>query len=197
MILMLVIACGCGHSHEETKPVELGYEYPSGFAFVEVPQPLESKNPGCVEPALPLPEAGVPFRDPCGSTRLTQGDRGRRHPGPARILALRSLQSATGRFILLLRATGDYAVYKTSADRPTTRLANRVFQTSGIEDPRWDNDDPALLWGLSGFRIVHDDVLSGKRTVVKDFAVDPRIAPILAAESDLYRITMRQEGELG
>ena len=175
MILMLVIACGCGHSHEETKPVELGYQYPSGFAFVEVPQPLESKNPGCVEPALPLPEAGIPFRDPCYSTRLTRvtefdGIRGRHE------YSRFDPFNCDRTFILLLRETGDYAVYKTSAP-PYNQAVNFVFQTDSSEDPRWDNDNPDLLWGLSGFRIIRDDVLSGERTVVKDFAADPHIAP--------------------
>jgi hypothetical protein len=96
--------------------------------------------------------------------------------------------------IALLTDSGDYAVYKTSST-PYNQSANLVFRTEAIEDPRWDNDDPGLLWGLSGFRIVRDNVWSGERTAVKDFAADPRIAPILGGEPDIYRITMRQEGE--
>ncbi len=39
------------------------------------------------------------------------------------------------------------------------------------------------------------NVASGIETTVKDFSLDPTIGPILSAHPDLYRITMRDEGE--
>ncbi len=193
VMIALAMACGCGRSQDVPEPNGQGYDYPAGFTFVEVPRPLEADNARCVESALPFPEIGIPFRDPCYLTRLTRvteadGIQGRHE------YSRFDPFNRDRTFIALLKNTGDYAVYKTSP-YPCNQAANLVFQTDASEDPRWDNDDPNLLWGLSGFRIIRDDVLSRERTVVKDFATDPRIAPILAAEPDLYRITMRQEGE--
>jgi hypothetical protein len=193
VVLALAIANGCSRSQNEPEPNSQGYEYSAGFAFVEVAKPLEGDNPRCPEPELPFPESGVAFEDPCYGTRLQRvtdvdGIQGRHeYPRFDPFNCDRTL-------IVLLLDSGDYAVYKTSSF-PYNQAANRVFQTNGIEDPRWDSGDPHLLWGLAGFRIVRDDVTSGERTVIKDFAADPRIAPILAAEPDLYRITMFQEGE--
>jgi len=193
MILALMLAAGCSRFQDEPETNGQGYDYPAGFTFIEVPRPLEGDNPRCVEPVLPFPGIGAPFRDSCGSTRLRRvtevdGIQGRHE------YARFDPFNLDRTLIVLLKHTGDYAVYKTSP-LPFNQDTNLVFQTDAIEDPRWDNDDPARLWGLSGFRIVHDDVLSGKRAVVKDFSADPRIAPILAAESDLVRISMLQEGE--
>ncbi|MCU0236325.1 MAG: hypothetical protein MUC72_04480 [Acidobacteria bacterium] len=193
--LGIVLLAGCSRNEDEPAPApgSQGYEYPSGFAFVEVPFPLAADNPRCSEPPLSLPTIGVPFMDPCFASRLT------------RVTTVEGVQGRHeySRFdpfnrdktlIVLLKHTGDYAVYRTSIF-PYNQAANLVFQTNAMEDPRWDESDSDLLWGLSGFRIIHDDVRSGKRTVVKDFATDPRIAPILDSEPDIYRITMRQEGE--
>lgn len=193
LFLALALLAACERSADELQPEEQGYEYPPGFAFSEVPRPLEADNPRCNEPALALPEAGVPFKDSCYSTRLTRataidGVQGRHEY--SRFDPFNSDKT----LILLLSDTGDYKVYRTSSF-PYNQSANLVFQTSGIEDPRWDNDDPVLLWGLSAFQIVRENVLDGARTVIKDFSADPAIARVLGGEPDLFRITMLQEGE--
>jgi hypothetical protein len=195
LFLVVILLAGCSRNEDEPAPVpdSQAYEYPPGFAFVEVPFPLVADNPRCSEPPLSLPTIGVPFKDPCFASRLTrvtdvEGVQGRHE------YSRFDPFNRDKTLIILLRDTGDYAVYRTSAF-PYNQPSNLVFQTHDMEDPRWDDNDSGLLWGLSGLRIVQDDVRSGGRTVVKDFATDPRIAPILAAEPDLYRITMRQEGE--
>ena len=38
-------------------------DYPPGFAFVEVPDPLSGENPPYPEPTMPVPEVGVTFED--------------------------------------------------------------------------------------------------------------------------------------
>ena len=52
-----------------------------------------------------------------------------------------------------------------------------------------------MIWGLRDFRILTFDVSSGKTTVVKDFARDPVIGPLIKSEADLYRVTTKDEGE--
>jgi len=195
LLVAICLSPACSRSRDDSEPLPdgEGYEYPAGFSFIEVPKPLAGDNPRCSEPSLSFPETGVAFKDPCYATRLTRvtavdGVRGRHE------YSRFDPFNCDRTLIVLLLDSGDYAVYKTSAF-PYNQPANRIFQTSGSEDPRWDNDDPDLLWGLSGFQIVRDHVISGARTVIKDFAADPRISPILTGEPDLYRITMLQEGE--
>ncbi len=193
MILALAMTFGCSRSEDRPGPDDQGYEYPADFAFAEVERPLEGDNPRCIEPALPFPSIGASFKDPCGATRLTRvtemdGVQGRHE------YSRFDPFNCDRTLIVLLLDSGDYAVYRTSA-LPYNQAGNLVLQTSGMEDPRWDNEDPGLLWGLSGFCVVRDHVASGTRTVIKDFAIDPRIAPILDGEPDIFRITMRQEGE--
>ncbi|MCU0275259.1 MAG: hypothetical protein MUF02_00100 [Acidobacteria bacterium] len=188
LLILLTVVLGCSRNEDEP-----GQEYPAGFAFVEVPQPLSGDNPRCVEASLTFPAAGVPFKDSCFSTYLIRvtdidGIQGRHE------YSRFDPFNCDKTLVLLLLSTGDYAVYRT-ASYPFNQAGNLVCRTNGIEDPRWDNDDPGLLWGLSEFRIVRDNVASGERTMIKDFATDPAIAPILASEPDLYRITMFQEGE--
>jgi len=197
LLLALVLTFTCKRSEDQPEPNPQpngnGYEYPADFSFVEVPGPLEGDNPRCAEPSLSFPGIGVAFKDPCYATRLTRvteidGIQGRHEY--SRFDPFNSDRT----LIVLLLDTGDYAVYKATS-LPYNQAGNLVFRTNGIEDPRWDNGDPDLLWGLSDFRVVRDHVRSGERTVIKDFAADPLIAPILAGEPDLYRITMFQEGE--
>ncbi|RJP35007.1 MAG: hypothetical protein C4536_01610 [Actinobacteria bacterium] len=168
-------------------------DYPPGFTFMEVPDPLSGDNPHCPEPDISMPETGVTFTDACYSTLLTKvteadGINGRHE------YSRFDPFNADGSMILLVRDDGDFAVYRT-ASCPYNHAENRVAVTSAMEEPRWDREDPGVLWGLDGFQIVRDDVVSGERTVVKDFSSDPAIAPLLAAEPDIYRITMREEGE--
>ena len=51
------------------------------------------------------------------------------------------------------------------------------------------------LWGVQEFRILTLNTQTGDVAVVKDFAADATIAPLLAAHPDIYRITMKDEGE--
>lgn len=168
-------------------------DYPPGFAFVEVPDPLSGENPPYPEPTMPVPEVGVTFEDGCFSTlltRVTEADGiGGRHEY-SRVDPF----NADASMILLVRDDGDYAVYRTGS-YPYNDAGNLVAVTSGIAEPRWDRDDPESLWGLNGFEIVRDNVVSGERVVVKNFSADPAIAPILASEPDIYGVTMNYEGE--
>lgn len=201
-VIPLALGAGCGDGDEETRGgggkgrasfAATGTDYPPGFTFIAVPDPLSGDNPTYPEIELPMPEPGVAFEDACFSTLLTKvtdadGINGRHE------YSRFDPFNADGSMVLLVRDDGDYAVYRTDT-LPYNHPQNLVTVTSGIMEPRWDREDPELLWGLSDFQIVVDNLATGEREVVKDFSSDSDIAPILAAEPDLYRVTMKDEGE--
>lgn len=170
-----------------------GYEYPADFSFVNVPDPLSGDNPPYPLQAMGVPEIGKPFKDHHFATKLTRVTRIDGSDGRHEYSRFDPFNCDRS-MIVLLHESGDYMVYKT-ASTPYNSRENAVATTNDIEDPRWDNDNPDLLWGLSDFKIVRDNMTTGSREIIKDFAKDPAVKPILAAEPDLYRITMRQEGE--
>ncbi len=199
---MLMLNGGCGR-REAVDRGEAGWEArESGGAgegradvssLVEVPDPLAGDNPAYREPELPMPETGVAFEDGCFSTRLikvTEADGINGRHEYSRFDPF----NADGSMILLVRDDGDHAVYRTDS-MPYNRPGNLVLRTRDLAEPRWDREDPGLLWGLNGFQVVRVDVFSGGREVIKDFAEDPAVSPLLAAEPDIYRVTMRDEGE--
>jgi len=200
LVLPLWGGCGTedaadGESHtERMAPESRGSEdYPPGFTFMVVPDPLSGDNPHCPEPDMPMPDTGVTFADPCYSTLLTKVTDSSGIDGRHQYSRFDPF-NADGSMILLVTDEGDYAVYAT-ATTPYNGGENLIRYTSDMQEPRWDREEPELLWGLDGFRIVRDDVVSGEREVIKDFSSDPSIAPTLDSEPDIYRITMREEGE--
>lgn len=170
-----------------------GYEYPADFSFKEVPDPLSGDNPLFPLHSMSVPETGKTFKDYHFSTKLTRVTRIKGIEGRHEYSRFDPFNRDKSK-IVLLHDSGDYVVYKTDSI-PYNSEANRVGKTNDIEDPRWDNDSPDLIWGLTGFKIVRDNIVTGSREVIKDFSKDAAIKPLLAAETDLYRITMRQEGE--
>jgi hypothetical protein len=170
-----------------------GYEYPADFSFVEVPDPLSGDNPLYPLQAKDVPETGKSFKDYHFATKLTRVTRINGIEGRHEYSRFDPFNCDKSK-IVLLHDSGDYMVYKTSS-LPYNSQENFVGKTNNIEDPRWDNDNPDLLWGLAGFKIVRDNMTTGSREVIKDFSEDSTIKPILAAEPDIYRVTMRQEGE--
>lgn len=200
-VMPLVAGSGCGDgnrpvsSEGERGSVFAGGEgdYPSGFTFTEVPDPLSGDNPVFAEPDLLMPEVGVPFEDGRFSTRLTRVTEADGIGGRHQYSRLDPF-NADGSMVLLVRDDGGCAVYRTDSF-PYNDPGNLVSVTSGIAEPRWDRDDPESLWGLDGFELVRDNVVSGEREVVKDFSTDPAIDPILASEPDLYGVTLQYEGE--
>lgn len=170
-----------------------GYQYPANFSFVKVPNPLSGDNPLYPLQAMNTPGIGKSFKDHHFSTKLTRvtqinGINGRHEY--SRFDPFNSDKS----MIVLLDDSGDYNVYKTNS-MPYNSQNNFVRKTNNIEDPRWDNNNPNLLWGLTDFKIVRDNITTGSRETIKDFAADAAIKPIINAEPDIFRVTMRQEGE--
>ena len=165
-------------------------------ALIQVPHPLSGNNPRYPLIQAPLPAVGKAFRDASFGTVLTRVTQAKTIGGSA---AGRHEYSRFDPFnkdqtLILLLPEYDWRVYKTGA-MPYNTAANQVRRLAGIEEPRWDPKDPNIIWCLQGFRIVTVNVRTGKKTVVKDFAHDSVLGPIITAEPDLYRITMKSEGE--
>lgn len=162
-----------------------------GGLIVEVPDPLSADNPSYKLPAHAVPAPGesvadVPFSTM--QTRVTQ-TAGLRHEY-SRHDPFNRDQSL---ILLLYVPDGEWRIYRTQSvpyDQP-----GNLVRTTDLEEPRWDPNDANLVWGVQGFRILTLNVQTGDTATVTDFAADATIAPILAANPDLYRITMKDEGE--
>jgi len=159
--------------------------------FIRVPDTLSGDNPPYPLPDLKPPKPGQPFTDARFGTSLMQvtQQKGMRHEY-ARHDPFNVNQS-----MILLRSPqeGNWLVYRTKTI-PYDTQGNLVRQLD-VEEPRWDPADPDLLWATREFQILTVNFKSADPGVVKDFAKDPALAPLIKAEPDLYRVTMKDEGE--
>ena len=159
--------------------------------FLEVPAPLSGDNPTYKRTNVAVPGAGQSVVDPDFGT--TQ----RRVVGAERLRneysRLDPFNADRSMILLLQIAEGEWRVYRTDSI-PYDQAANLVA-TVAVEEPRWDPANPDLLWGIQDFALVTVSLSTKQATVVKNFAADPAIAPLLILYPDLYRITMRDEGE--
>jgi hypothetical protein len=175
--------------------ISWGLDYPPKFTFQKVPQPLAEQNPVKPQPAQPVPTAGQSFFDPSFGTILTRVTLGigLRHEY-SRFDPFNANQSM---IILHQPATGAWRIYRTIST-PYDQDANFVTEID-LAECRWDPTDPNIIWGLSRehrtFRLIQMDVQSGQLRIVKDFAEDPILGPVISSETDLYRITTKGEGE--
>ncbi|MEP0848603.1 MAG: hypothetical protein HRF50_17495 [Phycisphaerae bacterium] len=165
-----------------------GSAAPAGL--LEVPDPRSGDNPRYALVAAPTPEPGGSTADSRFGTSQTRvvGGEGLRHE-----YSRFDPFNRDGTLILLLAIAGEWRIYRTQSvpyDRDGSLV--RIVE---VAEPRWDPENPDVLWGLRAFQVVRASAASGEITVVKDFALDAQIAPILAANPDLYRITTREEGE--
>jgi hypothetical protein len=179
--LLLMLTCSAA----------FGLEYPNGFTFMEVPDPLSGDNPTYPLISRSVPAIGEPFFDSRFGTiltRVTQIDQlGARHEY-SRFDPFNKDQS-----MIILLPEYDWRVFRTQTF-PYNQDANLVTVLHDIAEPRWDPNDPNLIWGLQDFQLLTVNVL-GETTIIKDFEKDPTIKPILQSNSHLYRITMKDEGE--
>ncbi|NUM52892.1 MAG: hypothetical protein HUU46_04530 [Candidatus Hydrogenedentes bacterium] len=162
-----------------------------GAALVPVPDAHAEDNPLIPLPNAAAPEPGASVRDErlgTSQTRVTS-QTGLRHE-----YSRHDPFNADCSLILLMdTANGAWNVFKTN-QRPYD-VDGQLVRTIELEEPRWDAATRTTLWGTREFSILRIDVESGESTVVKDFRTDPVVGPILKAEPDLYRITMKDEGE--
>jgi len=161
------------------------------FSFIEVPDPLSGKNPTYPLAARNVPVCGKPFKDAHFNTRLTRATQqtGIRHEY-ARFDPFNVDQSM---ILIHFPESGDFKAFRTdSMPYENDKNLVRVINT---EESRWDPKDPKMIWGTEDFSIFKINVKSGERTTIKDFSKDKTLGPIIKAEPDLYRITMKNEGE--
>jgi hypothetical protein len=167
-------------------------QYPPSFQFIEVPNPLSGINPTYPLIAAPVPAIGASFFDARFGTIQTLATR-------ADVISGRHEYSRHDPFntdqtmILLPTNEGDWKVYRTTS-MPYNSTGTLVRAFGGLAEPRWDQTNPRLLWGLQDFSIATLDVVSGATTVVKNFANDATLRPVIQA-NPVYRITMQDEGE--
>jgi hypothetical protein len=175
--------------------VSFSQQYPDGFVFVEVPDPLANVNPVYPLVEKEMPAIGESFMDLRFGTILTRvtktdGIKGRHEY--ARFDPFNSDQS-----MIILNPQDLWIVYRTES-RPYNQSANLVLALNQdpiyLEEPRWDPLNPNLIWGVYEFSIKTIQVLTGEVTTVKDFSQDPVVGPVIANEH-VYRITMKDEGE--
>lgn len=187
-ILSLFLLAGCG---QKDTSVQKTMAYPNNFSFKQVPKPLSGKNKRYSLVKKQVPVLGQTFQDARFGTLLTRvtQKKGIRHEY-SRCDPFNRDQSM---IILHEPETGDYRVFRTK-NTPYEQKKNLV-RTLGLEEPRWDPQDPDLIWGFIEFTVVTADVKAGKTRTIKDFEKDPKIEPIIEKEPDLYRLTMRDEGE--
>lgn len=166
--------------------------YPPNFRFIQVPNPLSPANPTypLIPRATPAPgESWIDSRFSTAQTRITQSPNLVQEY--SRIDPFNRHQSL---IILTDIVSGDWRVYRTSA-APYDQPGNLVRTITNLGELRWDPNDPNLLWGFRDFSIIKLNVETGAETLVKDFAVDAAITPILLANPLIYRITSMDEGE--
>jgi len=169
-----------------------GLDYPPGYAFAKVPDPLSGDNPKYSLLPLARPDPGQSFYDLRFGTVLT---RATQTPGVRHEYSRFDPFNCNRSKILLMGLSGERLVYRTQT-LPYDQPANLVRTITTLEETRWDRGNPDLIWGLRDFTIVTLDVETNLETVVKDFSQDATIGPILQAEPDLYRITTKEEGRV-
>jgi hypothetical protein len=194
-----VIAMGTGYT-AQTQPVTIteGFTATQDFSltltfplFIEVQDPLAGDNPVYHLFTAAVPAPGQAVYDPqfgSAQVRVVQTD-GMRHEY-SRLDPFNRDQSM---ILLTYVAKGEWRVYR-SQTIPYDHESNLVT-TIDMEEPRWDPDDPEVIWGHQEFRIMTVNVKTGKTEIIKDFAQDKTIGPIINANPDLYRITDKDEGE--
>ena len=155
--------------------------------LVPVPDPLGADNPRYAASGSALPAVAQPLEDSQLGTTLA---RVTARPGVRHEYSRFDPFNADRSMVILL--DDGFKVFKTEA--PYDRVASLV-RSLDLDEPRWDRAEPQLVTGISGFRIVTVNVVTGEETLVKDFSADGGVGPLLEREPDLYRVTCKDEGE--
>ncbi len=181
--LVWAILQGCG-SPEEPSPEDLErppqVALPTSDPDEALPSPLcPGPHPSFitdfevrVPPSLAQPAPRSPFRDPIFGTCLVRVTDHRADLGPEDgSRGLKNEYSRVGSFnadgscILVYGTDGEWFLYDAASLKPLGRLS------LGIE-PRWDGQDPNLIYYTDELRLMAYDVAAGQGRVVHDFAAD-------------------------
>lgn len=159
--------------------------------LVSVADPLAENTTSFPLIRAPLPTPGGSVHDERFGTTQT---RATSKPGLRHEYARHDPFNKDCSLILLTDITaGAWSVFKTDTI-PFDKDGSPIRQLD-FEEPRWDTIDHRVIWGTRDFSILRMNVDSGTVSVMKDFTTDPVVGPILKSEPDLYRITMKDEGE--
>ena len=192
LLILFTISGSCvidGQNPEESKPPEPPAQE---FSFVEVPDPLSGTNPVHKLVSKTEPPVGLPFKDQHFNTQLVRvTERGKIRHEYSRFDPFNKDQTM---IILHHTDSGDFIVYRTQI-MPYEQDSNKVRNINNLEEIRWDPVDANLVWGQRDFSLIRMNVKSGEETVIKDFTKDTKIQHIIKTQADLYRITMKNEGE--
>ena len=173
------------------KPNAQALNYPPGFKFIQIPDPLSERNQAYPLPQQTEPALGKPFFDPQFGTILT------RITNPSKIRHEYSrfdpFNTDKSMIILIDTDSGGFMVYRTQG--PNYAAKQNLIARIEWSEPRWDPVDPHRIWGFDDLKIVTLNTATGQTALVKDFTQDPVIGKIINAEPDLYRITTKEEGE--
>lgn len=201
LLILLMISIGCGAAIQrasqssknapdfDTTPRDAVQA--NDFSFIEVPKPLSGTNPTYPLKERDVPECGKTFRDIHFNTRIT------------RVTKQRGLRQEYARFdpfnadqsMILIHfiESGEFKIFRT--DTMPYENEENLVRSLNIEEARWDPENPDVIWGTEDFSLFRINCKSGERVEVKDFSKDTTIGPIIKAEPDLFRITMKDEGE--
>ncbi len=187
-LILLISGCGSKASFIEEKEDK---NYANDFKFVEVADPSSGKNKKYTLISKNVPAAGRTFKDKYFKTLITRVTKrsGIRHEYSRHD----PFNSDHSLIMLHFPLTGETRVYRTKLI-PYEKKENLVIGLE-LEEPRWDSENPYLVWGFSGFKIIRLNVNNGKEEVIKDFSKDKKIKPLLENEPDLFQISMQDEGE--
>jgi hypothetical protein len=170
-----------------------GLDYPQGYKFTVVPDPLSGSNPVYPLISRALPAPGKSFFDPQFGKVLTRAVKG---------VGVRHEYSRFDPFnmnhsmIILPNLTpgGEWMAYRTNGQY-YNKASSLIRRLHAIQKPRWDGKSPNLNWALRRFSIIKINVKTVGEVVVKDFKKDGTVGPIIQAESDLFRVTTKEERE--
>ena len=156
-------------------------------ALVEVPNPLDGDNPVFDEKPMKPPKPGeaVEFEG-LGTSFVRVTEQPRMRHEYARFDPFNADKS------MIVLFNDGWFVYRTEIPYNAEENLVRAIE---VEEARWDRTDPARLVGLRDFSIISINVETGEEEVLKDFAEDPTIGPLIKKERDLYRVTTKDEGE--
>ncbi|NNE45070.1 MAG: T9SS type A sorting domain-containing protein [Rhodothermales bacterium] len=170
--------------------VSFSQDIAADVPFVAVPDLLDGTNPPHFLIARSAPAPGETFTDNHFGQKLacvTERNNIRSRHEYARFDPF----SSDGSKIILDPDTR-WRIYGTNS-YPYNSSGN-LIATIDLEEPRWDPQDPGVIWGLYDFSIRTVNVSTQETTVIKDFSQDPVLGPIIAQEN-VFRITTRDEGE--
>jgi len=139
-------------------------------------------------PELPIPDKGESVDEPVFGTpitRLTDVESGEYEgPGIQNEYSRIDPENADGTLLLLRGNWGDWYLCTLGGGCELTSLADVFGECTADPEPRWDPDDPDLLYFVCGTQLRTYDVSTGDVEMIHDFSSDVPGAYAIAARSE-------------